>query len=119
MSATVSYAAVDALVTALNAVEGVHAAVDPADVRTPGVWVHHLGFSMDLLGGYTHRLQLHLVVADNGYVRSRDALAELFTLVLGVVSPTDDPFFLGLVLPSTPKALPGLVLPHDLITDYA
>lgn len=119
MSAAVDYTAVDDLVEALNAVEGLTAAVDPADVRTPGVWVHHLGFSMDLIGGYTHRLQLHLVVADNGYARSRDALAALFTLVLGVVSPTDDPFFLGLVLPSTPKALPGLVVPHDLITNYA
>lgn len=113
----VSYAAVDELVTALRAAD-INAAADPADVRTPGVFVNITpGFSLDHYGAYTHRLQLHLVVPDNGYVRSRDALVDLANAVFAVVTPTADPFYQGLQLPNT-KPLPGLVLPYDLTTAY-
>lgn len=115
--AAVSYAAVDDLVEALKAAD-IHAAADPADVRTPGVYVDvTAGFSLDHIGAYTHKLRLHLVVADNGYARSRDALVALANAVFAVVTPTDDPYFQGLQLP-TLKPLPGLVLPFDLTTAY-
>lgn len=114
MGQPVAFAPVDNLAAALRLAGVRSVEQDPAKLLTPGVWIKHAGFSFEYLDGYTHKLQLHLVVADNGYVRSRDALAELLNLVTAVVDPTDDPFFQGLILPSSPAPLPGLVVPFDL-----
>lgn len=126
MSTVLDFSEVDALLDDLRRAPdaepepgpGLNADTDPASVRTPGVWVRHIGLSLDHLGGYTHKLQLHLVVPDTGYERSRNALVDLLNEVLTVVEPDDDPFFQGLVLPGNPKALPGLVIPLNLPDTY-
>lgn len=120
MSAVVSYAAVDDLVDQLAAHEDVtSASTNPEDVRVPGVWVNLLnGIDLDTLGGYTHKAQLHLVVANNGHTRSRDALAKLLNAVLTVVEPDGVMYPAGLVLPDSPAVLPGLVVPLDIPAEY-
>lgn len=96
---------------------GVPTTADVEKVRVPGAWLRHTGFTFDRLGGFTHRTQLHLVVADNGYLRARDALIELLNKALPVVQPDEDPYFQGLQLDSN-KPLPGLVVPLDLPSTY-
>lgn len=108
---------VDDLVADLKAA-GLSASVDPAEVNPPGVWVRSQGLSLDTLGGFTWALQLHLVVPDNGHRLAREALLELFNQVLPVAEPDADPYFQGLVLPHTPKPLPGLVVPLNLTDTY-
>lgn len=117
----ISYAAVDALVTMLRGQEPpLYLDVDPAEVSPPGIWVRSAGIRFDLLGGYTHRLRLHLVVPDTGYIGARDALAGLVVqLLVAGVAPDGDVVEQPLVLPSSPKALPGLVFPLDLPDTYA
>lgn len=113
-----TFADVDTLVDDLREID-VRADLDPADVKTPGVFVRPLGFSLDRLGGYTHRVQLHLVVPDNGYTRSRKALLDLFNKVRSLpLEPDEDPFYQGLVLPGRPDPLPGLVVPLYLSGTY-
>lgn len=124
MSAAIDFSEIDELLADLRRAPdadppgaGVNADVDPAMVRTPGVWIKHTGFTLDALGGYAHKVQLHLVVADNGYVRSRDALVALFNKVATVVEPDDDPFFQGLELPDL-TVVPGLVVPVNIADSY-
>ena len=116
---TVDYSAVDALVTRLVD-HDIAASVNPAEVSPPGVWVRSSGIRFDLLGGYTHRLRLHLVVPDNGYIAARDALSDLLSdLVDAGVLPDEDTYEQPLILPSSsPKALPGLVVPLNLSATF-
>lgn len=120
MSAVVSYAAVDDLVAQLAAHDAVtSASTNPEDVRVPGVWVNlNDGIVLDTLGGYTHKARLHLVVANNGHTRSRDALAQLLNGVLTIVEPDGVMYPAGLVLPDSPAVLPGLVVPLDIPAEY-
>lgn len=115
---SVDLVAVDHLALALDDA-GVQTSIDPAAVRTPGGWLKHAGLSIcdTLAGGNTHQLQLHLVVADNGYLRSRNALFELLDQAMTVWTPDGAPFFQGLQLPGG-KPLPGLVVPIDLPDDF-
>lgn len=117
MPAQVDLAEVDALVTELTTA-GISASIDPAEVDPPGVWVRHVGLSLDLLGGFTIKTQLHLVVPDNGHAEARTGLVDLLNQVLAVAEPDEDPYFQGLVLPHHPKPLPGLVLPLNLTDTY-
>lgn len=115
----VNHDAVDALATALAAAPGITtASANPAEVRAPGVYLRHTGYSLDLLGGYTIRLDLHLVVPDTGYLRSRDALGALLGLVVDVIDPDGDVVPQGLVLPGSPAPLPGLRFPVNLHIEH-
>lgn len=115
--AGVSFAEVDVVVDELRAAD-ISASIDPAEINPPGVWVRTAGLSLDLLGGFTIKTQLHLVVADNGHHEARAALVDLFNQVLTVATPDEDPYFQGLVLPDNPKPLPGLVVPVNLSDTY-
>lgn len=116
MAARLHTAEIEALCTDLTAA-GVNTTADVEKIRVPGAWVRHTGFSLDRLGGFTHKVQLHLVVPDNGYLRARDALLDLLNLALPVVEPDEDPYFQGLQIDNS-KPLPGLVVPVDLPSTY-
>ena len=109
----VSLAKLDELAAQLEAVDGIRSAsTDPAKISTPGVFVQCGPITIDKLDdGYTIEAQLRLVVADNGLVRSRDALIELLNKVLTVVDPDGPMTPQGVLLPGNPASLPGLTVP--------
>lgn len=110
----VSLTPLDDLAATLRAGGVRSASRNPAEVNTPGVWVRFTGFEFEFLGGYTITATLHLVVADNGIDRSASALVELLNKVTAVVDPTGPVVPQSLILPSGPKALPGLAAPIAL-----
>jgi hypothetical protein len=100
------------------------ASPDPAKVIVPGVWLNPRTISLDNLAGCTIRVDLVLVVADQGYRQSMPALAALFNEVknaleaAGLGGPDDDTRVISVVLPGSTQALPALSVPLDLLTTH-
>lgn len=114
--AEISFAPLDDLGTALEAVDGIRTAnVDPAKVTAPGVWIQGTGVDLDRLDGYTLTARLLLVVPDNGHRRAMTALAELLNLVLDVVDPAGTITPAEVTLPGDPAPLPALSVPVSLL----
>lgn len=107
---------VAALVDALKA-QGLAAAVDPADLAPPCVWVTCERIIHDRLAGATMRMQLLLIVDDRDTLRAWEALSVLLADVEQVVSPTSDTTADSVTLPGDSTPLPALVLTHDLLAD--
>lgn len=79
-----TFADVDDWIADLRQVDGVRSAdLDPAKLRTPGVWVRLPSFGVDTLAAGDYRLdvELHLVVGDQDWRKARDELADLFDAV--------------------------------------
>lgn len=113
----ISFAPLDDLAAALEAVEGIRSAsVDPAKVTTPGVWIQGTGIELDRLAGYTLTTRLVLVVDNNGQRRAMTALAGLLNKVLTVVDPAGPITPREVTLPGDAgAALPGLAVPFNLL----
>lgn len=113
-----TFGPVEQLVDLLNAVEGVRATQNPADLTPPGVWVTVDAVNPLTVGG---QLQLEcsvwLVVGDADYRRAFTKLAELYNKVTTIGLVPDGPVVpQGLILPGTPSTpLPALRVPVNLI----
>lgn len=97
---------------------GVRAAVDPAKVQVPGVWIAYSGATVDQLDGSgTLALDLYLIVPDSATGPVLDALDELLGNVLGLVDVVGRIEPTTVVLPgNSTKPLPGYKAPVQL--DY-
>lgn len=97
------------------------ATVDPATLRTPGVWCRVVGFGQDVLAAGDSRLdlELYLAVSDADWLRARDALMALYATVSSYLRgvPIPEVRFVRLALPDG-NDLPALSFPYTLrITD--
>lgn len=116
-------AALVQLATDLAAVDGVTtASVDPAKVRTPGVWVDFTGLQIDdtfAPSACTIQADLRLVVADVDEKRNQAELVKLLTAVLGVVDVVDGGVIrpVGVILQDGQSVLPGLSVPIALLNE--
>lgn len=98
---------------------GLPAALDPADVATPGAWI-----TLDRLrrgtvgGGVRLEVSVYLVAPDLDPRRALDELAAAYALVVpGVFTPDGATESTGVILPGDPTPLPGLRIPVYLYTD--
>lgn len=112
----------DTLAQAIAALEGIRcASTDPAKITTfPGAWLQ-LGpiEPLTLDGHYSVSLDVVLVVKDNGYARSLDALSDALGPVLALLrqyGPTGPVQPTGLVLPASSTPLPALSVPVQITT---
>lgn len=102
----------------LDQVDGVKSAVlDPAKVKTPGVWCRLPSFGIDTLAAGDYRLdvQLHLVVGDRDWRKARNELGALFDAVHGHLGRPrlTQVDFIKLVLPEG-QEVPCLRFPYTL-----
>lgn len=113
----VTWSDVDELLVLLRGVEGIRDVdVEAAKVKTPGVIVKVLGFTLDRAKGYTLNTQLLLIVGDKDPVRAAKALVDLLNLVLTVVTPSGPVTARTVITPNASTGLPGLVVPLDVLT---
>lgn len=94
----------DGWIGELRQVDGVRSAeLDPAQVKTPGVWVRLPSFGIDTLAAGNYRLdvELNLVVGDQDWRKARNELAAIFDAVHGFLGRPRIPQvqFIKLVLP--------------------
>lgn len=114
----------DELVDAIKATDPEHdqlrsVALDPADVKLPGVWVRLDRLRPATLDGLDVGVTVFLIVpAAGGYARQLAGLAELFNLVHPALpgAGAGDATSASVVLPSSPTAMPALAVPVSLLT---
>lgn len=113
----IDFTDLDTWLAALAAVEGVSSAVlDPAELRTPGVWCQVPSFALDTLADDVYRvdLVLHLAVGDQDWRNARNKLAGLFDAVSGHLGrPRVTATFENLATPSG-SVVPALRFPFTL-----
>lgn len=112
-------APVQAVVTALRAVNGVgSASTNPSDIVAPGVLVQVEQLQPLTMGGWQVDLRLVLVVADtDGGPGPAAALSALLSAVLTYAQPDGPVTAQSVLLPANPAPLPGLLFPLTVRTD--
>lgn len=111
--------ALEPVVTALVAA-GVRATTDPSEVNTPGAWVTWEGFqALNIAGSTRHMVVVYLIVDDNDYTRSIEALSALYDDVVPLVLRPDGQVVpQGVALPGSPNhPLPALRVPVHVDTN--
>lgn len=107
------------LLTALQAAE-LEASMDPADLNLPGCWLALDQFrGVNVQGNLRLECRLFLIAGDRDPLRAIEALGELHTKMLQVLTPDGPVVSQGVVMPGDPTPLPALSVPVYLYTTGA
>jgi hypothetical protein len=91
---------------------GVPATMDPADLNLPGAWVSVDAFVPEVLGGYSVKVTVYLIVPDTDPRRALERLGDLFDLCVNLgLLPAEDATATGVALPDGGGPFPALAVP--------
>lgn len=112
----ISFAAVDELVTALEAAgirEG-FVGTDPAKLNLPGILLEVERIRFELLDGAILNVRVSLISPSTDQRVAMGLLAELFNTAAGVLDPEDDVLATTIPLPEQSQPMPCLQLTHAI-----